>query len=91
MNNLSLKFVSKILFALISYIPKASVGEPCCHFLICCRSTNDGMKFLINGVWKPAHDYRDINQVSDIIQKIKDTGIKLKYQTGSVDCISLKP
>jgi len=76
MNNLKLKVVSTILLALLSYIPKASAGEPCCHLLICCRSTNDGMKFLVNGKWNPAHDYGDINQVSDIMQKIKEAGVR---------------
>lgn len=70
------KVVSIILIALLAYIPKVNAGEPCCHILLCCRSTNDGMKFLVNGRWNPAHDYNDINQVSDIMQKIKDAGVK---------------
>jgi hypothetical protein len=55
--------------------PTVRAGEPCCHILICCRGNNDGMTFLVDGKWNPAHDYRDINQVSDILQKIKDAGV----------------
>ncbi len=65
-----------LLLLLLMDIPEVNAGEPCCHILICCRNTNDGMTFLVNGKWDPAHDYRDINQVSDILQKIKDTGVK---------------
>ena len=51
-------------------------GHPCCHVLICCRVTNRGMTFLVNGKWLDAHDYGDVNQVADILQKIKDAGIQ---------------
>jgi len=55
---------------------QVDAGHPCCYVLICCRSTNKGIKFLVNGKWNGAHDYKDIHQVSDILQKIKDAGIK---------------
>ena len=46
-----------------------------CHLLICCRTMNKGTTFLVNGEWNPAHDYRDIDQVRDIMQKIKEAGV----------------
>jgi len=73
------RFIQTFLFFLLPlliYVPKVKAGEPCCHILICCRSNNDGMTFLVNGNWNPAHDYTDIKQVSDILQKIKDAGVK---------------
>lgn len=51
-------------------------GEPVCHIMICCKACNNGVSFLVNGEWNGNHDYGDINQVRDILQKIKDTGIK---------------
>lgn len=68
-----------LLFLLIStfYAPKLQAGEPVCHILICCRSQNEGIKFLVNGEWNSAHDYGNIEQVRDILQKVKDTGIKI--------------
>ena len=56
-------------------VSNVKAGEPCCHILICCRGNNDGMTFLVDGKWNPAHDYRDINQVLNILQKIKDAGV----------------
>ncbi len=32
---------------------------------------------MVNGKWNGAHDYKDINQVSDVLQKIKEAGIKI--------------
>jgi hypothetical protein len=49
--------------------------------MVCCRVTNKGTTFLVNGQWNPNHDYGDINQVRDILQKIQDAGIN----TVSVD------
>ena len=46
-----------------------------CFVLICCREANRGIKFLVKNRWNPAHDYNDISQVEDIMQKIKDAGI----------------
>lgn len=51
---------------------------PACHLLVCCRvGANLGTTFLINGQWNPAHDYRDIDQVRDILQKVKEAGIRV--------------
>ena len=50
---------------------------PVCHLLICCRGANTGTTFLVQDQWNPAHDYRDIDQVRDILQKVKDAGIKV--------------
>jgi len=73
--NLTFKIVSIFLLPFLVYTPKVKAGEPCCHILICCRGNNDGMTFLVDGKWNPAHDYREISQVSDILQKIKDAGV----------------
>ena len=72
----SAKMLLFILLGLFFCTPIVQAGEPCCHVLICCRSANDAMKFQVNGKWNPAHDYGDINQVRDILQTIKDAGIK---------------
>ena len=50
---------------------------PVCHLLICCRSANSGTTFLVNDEWNPAHDYRDIDQVRDILRKVKEAGIRV--------------
>jgi hypothetical protein len=65
------------MILLMIYTPPLKAGEPCSHLLICCRVTNYGIKFLVNGEWNDAHDYGDINQVRDILQKIKDAGINI--------------
>ncbi len=75
MKKFMLRFILAILF-FVDVLSAVRAGHPCCHILICCRSTNKGMTFLVNGKWMEAHDYRDINQVSDILQKIKDAGIQ---------------
>jgi hypothetical protein len=72
-------FIRTVLVILLiswTYTPEIKAGHPCCYVLICCRSTNKGMTFLVNGKWMNAHDYGDISQVKDIMQKIKDAGIK---------------
>ena len=69
-------FIVFLLLLLVS-LPEVKAGVPACHVLICCRETNKGMKFLVNGKWLEAHDYKDINQVSDVMQKIKDGGIRV--------------
>ena len=56
---------------------KASGPVPVCHLLVCCRGYNSGSTFLVQDKWNPAHDYRDIAQVRDILQKIKDAGINV--------------
>ncbi len=58
-------------------IPESKAGIPCAHILICCRDNNKGIKFLVNGRWNEAHDYRDISQVSDVLQNIKNVGINI--------------
>ncbi len=63
------------LFLLLSGHSALNAGEPCCHILICCRGNNDGMTFLVNGQWEARHDYKDLDHVRDILQKIKDAGI----------------
>ena len=65
-----------ILFLSGIMAPEIKAGHPCCYVLICCRDNNKGMTFLVNGKWLEAHDYRDITQVKDILQKISDAGIK---------------
>ena len=52
-------------------------GIPCSHIMICCRENNKGITFLVNGKWNGAHDYSDISQVADVLQKIKDAGINI--------------
>jgi hypothetical protein len=54
-----------------------SQSVPITHIMVCCRDANMGTTFLVNGKWNPAHDYSDINQVRDILQKIKDAGINI--------------
>lgn len=65
------------LLSIVVYLAKVKAGVPCAHILICCRENNKGMTFLVNGKWNGAHDYKDINQVSDVLQKIKDAGINI--------------
>lgn len=76
-----MNFISRIavllLIPLFFYFPKSKAGIPCAHIMICCRENNKGMTFLMNGKWNPAHDYSDISQVSDVLQKIKDAGINI--------------
>ncbi len=50
-------------------------GFPCVHLLVCCRSANDGTKFLVNGSFTENHDYRIIDHTRSILQSIKDAGI----------------
>ncbi len=78
------KFLGTILLAALLLPVFSSCGKkaaegpvPVCHLLICCRNNNAGSTFLVNGEWNPAHDYRDIDQVRDIMQKIKDAGINV--------------
>ena len=72
----ALAVISSIL--LPSCGPKSQKGPvPVCHLLICCRSMNSGSTFLVQDKWNPAHDYKDIDQVRDILQKVKDAGINV--------------
>jgi len=68
-------FALFIILPLSVFISELKAGEPCSHIMICCRSFNDGAKFLVNNEWNLSHDYSDINQVRSILQKIKDAGI----------------
>ena len=56
-----------------SVVPPSPI--PVTYLLLCCRTMNNGTKFQVNGNWEPNHDYRNINTVRDILQKIKDAGI----------------
>lgn len=56
--------------------PNARAGHPCAHVLICCRGSNNGTTFEINGKMVPNHDYANIEHTRDILQKIKDAGIQ---------------
>lgn len=55
----------------------APAPVPVTHIMVCCRSNGAGTRFLVNGEWKPDHDYSDIGQVRDIFRKIKDAGINV--------------
>lgn len=65
--------LSGLAFALPS---TAIAGHPCAHVLICCRGSNNGTTFEINGKMIPNHDYVDIEHTRDILQKMKDAGIQ---------------
>ena len=66
---------SLLLLALV--LPSNVIaGHPCAHVLICCRGSNNGTTFEVNGSMIPNHDYSDIGQTRDILQKIKDAGIQ---------------
>lgn len=71
-----MKIVIVLSLILLVIIPDLKAGHPCAHILICCRENNAGIKFLVNGKWIEHHNYKDVEQVSDILQKIKDAGIK---------------
>jgi hypothetical protein len=42
---ISAKLVLCFMMWLFFFSQLVQAGEPCCHVLICCRSTNDGIKF----------------------------------------------
>ena len=63
------------LLSLLFFASKVVAGEPVAHIMICCKQCNRGVEFLVNGQWKSNHDYGDINQARDILQKMKDAGI----------------
>lgn len=75
--------LSRKLFPIICLIVAATAltsfaiaGHPCAHVLICCRGSNNGTTFEVNGSMIPNHDYADIGHARDILQKIKDAGIQ---------------
>ena len=73
---ISIRYASlALLLFLLPLSHDMLAGEPVCHLLICCRNNNQGMKFEVNGQWLESHDYRDVDQVSGILQHIKDAGI----------------
>ncbi len=65
------------LLALLLFNFKVLAGEPVVHIMVCCKFCNRGTDFLVNGQWNANHDYADINQTRDILQKIKDAGISI--------------
>ena len=72
-------FVLKLgafLACVLALMPTALAGHPCAHVLICCRGSNEGVRFLVNGEWNPNHDYKDIEQTRSILQTLKDAGIE---------------
>jgi hypothetical protein len=69
------KILILTLLISLNYTVEIKAGEPVTHLLICCRSTNRGATWLINEDWNSHHDYRDINVVRDVLQKVKDAGI----------------
>lgn len=70
--------MTKVLFSLLVLlaVSQAFAGHPCAHVLICCRDSGRGVTFEVNGKFNPSHSYGDIEQVRDILQKIKDAGIQ---------------
>ena len=66
-----------IVLAFLLQSTNVKAGIPCSHIMICCRENNKGITFLVNGKWNGAHDYSDISQVADVLQKIKDAGINI--------------
>lgn len=91
MNNL-IKPLSLMLFLGSALLPMeagrkdskktSGLSVPVTHVMTCCRETTDGTRFLVNGEFIADHDYGDIDQCRDILQKIKDAGINVI----SVDC-----
>lgn len=65
-----------LLLLVLAFPLTVLAGHPCAHVLICCRNNNNGTTFEVNGKMMPAHDYSDIEQTRDILQKIKDAGIQ---------------
>lgn len=61
---------------LIGLCSGVQAGHPCAHVLICCRGSNRGVTFEVNGKFIENHDYGDIEQVRSILQKLKDAGIQ---------------
>ena len=76
MKKSTIRLILLMMLPLVLFTPELEAGEPCCHILICCRGNNKGMKFLVNGQWMEAHDYKDIKQVTGVLQHIRDAGIK---------------
>lgn len=71
--------ICRILLVLMTCLTLSSAvraGHPCAHILICCRDSNNGVTFEVNGKFIEDHNYGDIEQVRDILQKLKDAGIK---------------
>lgn len=71
------KFKTFALTAILASAACGWAGTPVTHVMPCCRNMNNGTKFLVNGQWNPDHDYNDIEQCRDILQKIKDAGINV--------------
>lgn len=73
------KLLCSAFLAIIGFsgVQAQQLSVPITHVMVCCRENNAGTTFLVNGQWNPAHNYGDINQVRDILQKIKDAGINV--------------
>lgn len=56
---------------------QAEKSVPVTHIMVCCRTSTAGSTFLVNGEWRPDHDYGDIDQCRDIFGKIKAAGINV--------------
>jgi hypothetical protein len=68
--------ISGLLAILCGLTAPVYAGHPCAHILICCRDENQGVTFEVNGQFIGDHDYGDLEQVRDILQKLKDAGIR---------------
>ena len=50
---------------------------PATYVMVCCHSNDRGTKFLANGEWDSAHDYRDYAFALDMMRKIKEAGVRV--------------
>ena len=71
-----LRSCARLILLALTLSSTAIAGHPCAHVLICCRGSNNGTTFEVNGRMIANHDYSDIGQTRDILQKIKDAGIQ---------------
>lgn len=64
----------RLLLAALFLAAVAHAGVPVTHVMICCQGS---ASFLLNGKWNANPDFKDIDQASDMLQKIKDAGIDI--------------
>lgn len=57
--------------------PVSHTCIPICHIMPCCRTNNTGTRFLLGGSWNPSHDYLNIDDTRNVLQKIKNAGINV--------------